>query len=138
MAENEFILWENDNFIIKTLSNPHISLSEGVHLIVLPKKHTANAWEDPELASEAFLLSSQATKIMSELEVCPWFNLQANGNWRLLPGSTPTFHIQIYGRNKTESWGKPINLPVAPGTFKNEPMPQELRKRLTIAFNSQL
>lgn len=137
-STNNFILWENESFEIRTPFNPHIPYSEGGHLLVVPKADVPNAWEDPELAAEAFKLAATVCKIMDEMKLYPWFNLQANGNWGLLPGGTPFFHIHIYGRNKTDSWGKPIVLPEAPKTFQNDPMPEEDRNKLIKAFKSGL
>lgn len=75
---------------------------------------------------------------MEGLNMTPWFNLQANGNWGLLPGATTFFHIYIYGRNKTNSWGKPIILPVAPKTYQNNPMLEADRNILIQAFKKGL
>ena len=72
------------------------------------------------------------------MELSSWFNIQANGNWGLLPDSTPYFHIHIYGRNKTESWGKPIALPELPNTYSNDPMPESDRETLGLALLKSL
>ena len=128
------MLWENDRFNICTPSNPHIPYSEGLHLVVAPKNAIANAWENPELAAETFRISAEACKIMEKLKLAPWFNIQANGNWGLLSGNTPFFHIHVYGRNKTEEWGKPLVFPEAPNTYLNETMPRDDRSVLTEAF----
>lgn len=132
------MLWENEEFVISTPKNPHFPYSEGQHVIVAPKRDVANAWEDIELSEAAFKLAAEVCKIMSGLKVAPWFNIQANGNWGLLPGFTPFFHVHIYGRNKTDSWGKPISLPEAPGTYQNDPMPEEDRRTLSDAFSISL
>lgn len=132
------VVWENEKFKIITPSNPHIPYSEGLQLLVSCKENIANAWENPELAAEAFKLASKACRIMSDHGLAPWFNIQANGNWGLLPGATPFFHIHIYGRNKTANWGKPIILPEAPNTYQNTPMPEAERNKLTGVFISEL
>jgi diadenosine tetraphosphate (Ap4A) HIT family hydrolase len=134
MIGNNFVLWENDAFMIKTPFNPHIPYSEGLHLIVVSKEEHASAWENPELAGKTFEVAAHASKIIEALGLAPWLNLQANGNWGLLPGATPFFHIHIYGRNRTESWGKPITLPELPGTYINEPMPEADRSILINEF----
>lgn len=133
-----YILWDNDSFLIATPLNPHLPYSEGLHLMITSKQAIANAWEDPQLAGEAFRLAAEACKIMKNLKLSPWFNVQANGNWGLLPGRTPFFHIHIYGRNKTASWGKPLVLPLAPQAYKNDPMPEADRTMLAKVFKSQL
>jgi len=100
-----YILWENDSFIISTPHNLHIAYSEGLHVIVSPKRDIPNAWEDVDLAADTFRLTTQACKIMKEQGLAPWFNIQANGNWDLLPEKIPSFHVHILGRNKTDLWG---------------------------------
>jgi len=135
---DNFILWENDSYSVYTLSNPHIPYFEGPHIYLIPKRVIPNAWADAELAGQTFKLAAKVCAIMEGLKLSPWFNLQANGNWGLLPGKKPYFHIHIYGRNKTDTWAKPIVLPEAPGTFQNEPMPEEDRARLSQALATQL
>lgn len=134
MIGSNFLLWENDNFVIKTPFNPHTSYEEGLHLIVTTKAEQKTAWENPSVSGQAFELAARASKIIEEVGLAPWVNIQANGNWGLLPNAELFFHIHIYGRNKTENWAKPIILPQLPGTFENEPMPEANRLVLIEAF----
>lgn len=138
MLGNNHLLWENDTFIVCTPFNPHLPYNEGPVVIVKPKANIANSWQDPSLTGSAFELSATVCQIMDKLTMTSWFNLQANGNWGLLPGAAPFFHIYIYGRNKTDSWGKPIVLPEVPGTYQNDPMPEADRDRLTDALRASL
>jgi diadenosine tetraphosphate (Ap4A) HIT family hydrolase len=124
-GEHNPTLWENDEFILRTPKNPHVPYSEGLHLVLSPKRETANAWEDPDLAAATFKIAAKVCKLIESTNITPWFNIQANGNWGLLPGTKPFFHLHIYGRNKTERWGKPIVLPEAPGTYQNDVMPEK-------------
>ena len=75
---------------------------------------------------------------MKELKLAPWFNLQANGNWGLLPGNKPWFHIHVYARRKGKTWAMPVQLPLTPGTFHNKPMTEKERKILSEALNKRL
>lgn len=138
MLGNNFLLWENDIFIVCTPFNPHLPYSEGPIVVVKPKADIRTSWQDPGLTGQAFELSARVCKVMESLSMTPWFNLQANGNWGLLPGATPFFHIYIYGRNKTNSWGRPIILPVAPKTYQNDPMPKSDRSVLIEALKAEL
>jgi diadenosine tetraphosphate (Ap4A) HIT family hydrolase len=133
-----FILWENDSFTISTPHNPHLAYTEGLHVIISPKHNVSSAWKDADLSANAFKLAAKACKIMEDQGLAPWFNIQANGNWGLLPGSTPFFHVHVLGRNKTNSWGKPVVLPETPGTYQNEPMPETDRTKLIEAFKNSL
>ncbi len=77
--------------------------------------------------------------IVEKLKIVEWANLQYNGNWGLLPGNTTVFHIQIYGRKKTgKTWAQPVQLPNAPGTYKNKPLTEDERKLLSDAFKKYL
>ena len=137
MSESEsYLLWENERFVIHTPANPNIPYTEGAHLYVAPKNSLFAAWDNAALAGQTFELAAKACAIMKDLELAPWFNLQANGDWGHLPGRSLYFHIHIFGRNKTEAWGQPIALPKAPGTYHNEPMPEKDRALLIKAFKS--
>jgi diadenosine tetraphosphate (Ap4A) HIT family hydrolase len=132
------VLWESVSYQVFTLANPHIPYSEGIHLVVAPKKDIASAWEDPILAGKTFELASTVAAVAEKCELGPWFNIEAKGNWGLLPGRTPLFHIHIYGRNKTATWGKPLVLPELPDTFLNSPMPESDREILSSALEDKL
>jgi diadenosine tetraphosphate (Ap4A) HIT family hydrolase len=135
---NTFTLWENKTFIIGTPENPHIPYNEGLQITVSPKRRVASAWEDAELAGSTFMLAAKTCKIMENLQLAPWFNIQANGNWGLLPSSTPSFHVHVFGRNKTTNWGKPMVLPELPNTYQNDPMPEADRTKLADALETNL
>ncbi|HYD92793.1 MAG TPA: hypothetical protein VEA37_15060 [Flavobacterium sp.] len=132
-------LWKGSKFGIITLSNPHIPPSEGNHVIVAPiNNNEPNAWSNPDLTGEAFRLAALVCKIEEELGLVPWFNLMANGNWGLLPGKTPFFHVHIYGRRKGKTWAQPFPLPISPDSFENDPMNEEEISALKEALRSQL
>ncbi|MBL8159503.1 hypothetical protein JNJ66_03535 [Candidatus Saccharibacteria bacterium] len=134
MLGNNYLLWENDLFIVCTPHNPHLPYSEGPILVIKTKHDIANAWQDPLLTGHAFHLAAQVCQVVEKLGLAPWFNIQTNGNWGLLPDATPFFHIYIYGRNKTERWAKPIILPEVPKAYHNDPMPEPDRAKLAQAF----
>lgn len=138
MIGNNSVLWQDDSYIIKTPFNPHIPYSEGPHVIVAPKADYKNAWTDINVSTESFRLASIACVVMEELGIAPWFNIQANGNWGLLPGAEPFFHVHIYGRKQTDQWGKPVTLPEAPGTYQYEPMPEADISLLRTALEQRL
>ena len=138
MLGNNYLLWENNEFIIKTPFSPHVPYSEGLHIVIVPKADIRTAWQDSDVSAEVFRLGAKICAIMEREEFAPWFNLQANGNFGVLPGETPFFHLHVYGRNKTERWGKPILLPEAKGAYSNDPMPEADRERLVELFAREL
>lgn len=133
-------LWRGSKFEIITISNPHIPPSEGNHIIIFPLNPEPHSWSNPELTGEAFRLAAQVSKIEESLGLAPWFNLMANGNWGLLPGKTPSFHVHVYGRRKGKTWAQPFPFPVSPDSFENEPMTDEeitcLREALKLKLSS--
>lgn len=134
MLGNNYLLWEDNTFIVCTPFNPHLPYSEGPILVIKTKQDITNAWQNPQLTGRAFELAATISKIMQDLQFASWFNIQTNGNWGLLPGAHPFFHVYIYGRNQTDRWAKPIILPEAPKTYKNDAMPEADRARLTDAL----
>jgi hypothetical protein len=131
-------LWKGSKFEVCTLSNPHIPPSEGNHIIITPLKSEPNSWSNPRLTGEAFELAAQVCRIEEALGLAPWFNLMANGNWGLLPGKTPFFHVHIYGRRKGKTWAQPFPLPGTPDSFENDPMSEEEIANLKVALQSKL
>jgi len=138
MEEEKWVLWSNEKFEIFTLTNPHLSPEEGLHIVVWPKTNVSSAWADPDLCAEAFKIATKVSQVMEELKLAPWFNLQANGNWGLLPGSVPRFHVHVYARRKGKTWAMPVQLPFAPGTYHNEPMAEIERESLSEALKRKL
>ncbi|KPJ73519.1 hypothetical protein AMJ48_00985 [Parcubacteria bacterium DG_74_1] len=138
MQEEKLPLWSNEKFEIFTPINPHIPPEEGLHVVVYPKTNVPSAWANPDLCAETFKVAARVAQIMEELKLAPWFNLQANGNWGLLPDNTPRFHVHIYARRKGKTWGAPVQLPLAPGTYHNEPMSEEEMKNLTKFLEARL
>jgi diadenosine tetraphosphate (Ap4A) HIT family hydrolase len=128
---DDWVLWENENFVIKTPKNPHISPEEGCHVKVYTKQRIERSWDNPELAGKVFELAVKVSKVIIEEKIADWVNIQNNQNWSSLPGGEPEFHIHIYGRRKSgKTWCQPVELPKLPGTFKNEPMSQVDREIL--------
>lgn len=138
MMKEKWILWEDEKFKVITPQNPHIPLKEGLHVKVLPKTEVISAWQDVDLCAETFKLAAKVCQIMKKLKLAPWFNLQANGNWGLLPGKTSRFHVHVYARRKGKTWGMSLQLPLIPGTFKNPPMTEKERERLSQALKENL
>jgi diadenosine tetraphosphate (Ap4A) HIT family hydrolase len=131
-------LWADGRFVVTTPAVPHLPPEEGCHVLVQPQSPPPHAWADPPLTGAAFEMAARVCRVMEDLDLAPWFNLQANGNWGLLPGNTPHFHIHIYGRRRGSTWGQPVRLPLAPGTFAYPPLPDEDRARLAAALRSEL
>lgn len=138
-SKRHYILWQNKDFIVTAPKAPHISLREGCHLGVFAKKPLASAWQDCRLAGKAFALASKVAGIIIDIDLVQWANIQFNGNWGLLPGKNPYFHLHIYGRKKlSPHWATPVPLPRLPKTFNFPPLPLAEIKLLKKEFASKL
>lgn len=138
MPEN-WTLWQDARFVVSTPANPHVPPEEGCHLQVWPRQAPAHAWADPALTGAAFELAARVSRVLERLGLVDWVNLQANGNWGLLPGATPRLHVHIYGRRRGgQTWGEPVDLPKAPGQFGFSPLSEADRERLTGALAETL
>jgi diadenosine tetraphosphate (Ap4A) HIT family hydrolase len=138
MKDESWTLWSNNKFEVFTPFNPHIPPEEGVHIIIVPTTNVETAWTDENLCAETFKVAAKVAQTMETLNLAPWFNLQANGNWGLLPGSSPWFHVHVYGRRKGTTWAQPVQIPLSPGTYSNKPMTKSERDELSGALMVRL
>ena len=138
MENESWTLWSNSEFGVFTPFNPHTSSEEGLHVIVVPKVTVASVLIDENLSVETFRVAVKVAKAMEELNLAPWFNIQANGNWGLLPGNTPWFHVHVYARRKGKTWRMPVQIPLAPGTYNNKPMTEQEREDLSESLKKHL
>jgi len=136
---DRWTLWEDARFAVTTTANPHLPPEEGCHILVAPKSPPPHAWADPALTGATFELAARVCQVMERIGIAPWFNLQANGNWGLLPGSTPYLHVHIYARLPDgKTWTQPVDLPKAPGEFGFSPLDETDRVRLSMALAEAL
>ena len=56
---NNYVLWRDDECIVKTPFNPHTSYEEGANVIVQPVHEIPSASRDPELAGRVFTLAAK-------------------------------------------------------------------------------
>jgi diadenosine tetraphosphate (Ap4A) HIT family hydrolase len=136
---DQWTLWEDARFKVWTTSNPHLPPEEGCHLLVAPKDPPAHAWADPAVTAATFGLTARVCQVLERLGLIDWANLQANGNWGLLPGGKPHLHVHIYGRRKGgTTWAQPVDLPKSPGAFGFAPLSEDDRARIGAALAEAL
>ena len=138
-TERRWTLWEDERFVVWTTANPHLPPEEGCHVLVAPKDPPPHAWADPSVTAATFELTARVCQVLERLGIAPWFNLQANGNWGLLPGGKPHLHVHIYARRPGgKTWAQPVDLPKAPGAFGFAPLDAATRDRLAAALRETL
>lgn len=94
---------------------PHLSVSDGGHLLVATVRHVASR-ADYSLAEvrEVHQLTVAAARALLVLGWADWINFQENGNWSVDTPAGPHSHTHVYGRSKsstTQSFGEPLRLP---------------------------
>lgn len=132
-------LWEDARFVVTAPGNPHLPPEEGCHVLVWPRDAPPHAWADPAVTAATFELAARVAGVLVALGLADWVNLQANGNWGLLPGATPRLHVHIYGRRRSgTTWAQPVDLPKAPGRFGFAPLAEPDCGRLSAALAEAL
>ncbi len=132
---NNNLIFETENFLVKAAEKPHITRTDGGHIVIIPKIRLADRTQlSPKLAIELMRL----TMISGEAMVTAMnkrgvdigrINYQDSGNWGVKKPEGPYLHISLYGRAKSakvQKWGESLNLPlreINPQFYeKNEPL----------------
>ncbi len=117
------LIFETDNFQVITLGNPHLSRTDGGHLIIDPKIPVEDRTKlSPVLAKELIILTmvvGEAMKVglgKNGIDLGR-INYQDNGNWR------HELHIHLYGRAKgatNQQYGWALKFPLTAEAFERE------------------
>src|SRR5437764_821208 len=110
-------IYESKHFRIDTHDRPHVSRSDGGHLVINPRVIVKDRTElSAEQAIELAKLTMAAGEAMQS--VLPQrgidierINYQDNGNWR------HELHVHLYGRARSariQPWGTFLQLPPTP------------------------
>src|ERR1700722_13830899 len=107
-------IFETEHFKIFTLEKPHISRTDGGHIIIAPKNSVEDRTKlSPSEAKEMMKLTMLVGEAMKEallnrgVEIGR-INYQDNGNWK------HELHIHLYGRAKNavvQIYGAPLKFP---------------------------
>ncbi len=117
------LVYEARHFILKTLDQPHVSRSDGGHVVIDPKIAVEDRTQlTPEQAIELVKLTmvgGAALKIVLTRKgiTIGRINYQDNGNWR------QELHVHLYGRalNATlQPWGHALAFPPTREAFRRE------------------
>ena len=115
------LIFESNHFNVITPEQPHVSRSDGGHLIINPKVAVEDRTHLPrELAIELMKLTMVAGAAMKTVLSgrgidIGRINYQDNGNWR------HELHVHLYGRARgatLQTYGHPLALPPTAAAFK--------------------
>ena len=117
------LVYEARHFILKTLDRPHVSRSDGGHVVIDPKLPVEDRTQlTPEQAIELVKLTmvgGEALKtVLSRKGIdIGRINYQDNGNWRA------ELHVHLYGRARNarlQPWGHALAFPPTREAFIRE------------------
>lgn len=111
---------QTNNFKVETRGKPHISRTDGGHIVITPKiKAVDRTRLAPKLAIELMMLTMVVGEAMTKglnkrgIDVGR-INYQDNGNWGVSKPEGPSLHIHLYGRAKSakiNKWGDACYFP---------------------------
>jgi diadenosine tetraphosphate (Ap4A) HIT family hydrolase len=113
-------IYETENFIVAACSQPHVSRTDGGHMVIFPREPVVNRWElDPSRAQALMRLSMVAgeamTAALNEKGITvERINFQDNGNWGIGTREGPQFHLHLYGRARNsqhQTHGEALHFP---------------------------
>lgn len=113
-------IYQTKNFTVLTLDKPHISRTDGGHIIISPKIKLVDRTQlAPEVAIEFMRLTmvtgeAMATALNNRGIDIGRINYQDNGNWNVFKPEGSSFHLHLYGRAKSakiQKYGEACNFP---------------------------
>lgn len=117
------LVYEARHFILKTLDRPHVSRSDGGHVVIDPKLPVEDRTQlTPEQAIELVKLTMVGGEALKTVLARKGIdigriNYQDNGNWRA------ELHVHLYGRArnaKLQPWGHALAFPPTREAFIRE------------------
>lgn len=139
-----YVIIEVGASLLCFLERPHVSVHDGGHLLVVPKRHVADRRElHPQEAADVFLASLVAADALTAAIGTDWFNFQENGNWAVGDGRKPHMHLHVYGRSVhavMQPFGEALRFParLERDLWSLEPMSPVVVDAITAAARSAL
>lgn len=113
-------VFQTENFLVEAPGRPHITRTDGGHLIIKPKvRFSERAELSPKLAIEMVRLTMLVGEAMIKglndrgIDVGR-INYQENGNWSVFKPEGSYLHVHLYGRAKSakiNKWGDSCYFP---------------------------
>jgi diadenosine tetraphosphate (Ap4A) HIT family hydrolase len=117
------VIYEARHFVLRTLDQPHVSRSDGGHIVIDPKVAVEDRTQlGREQAVELVKLTMVGGAAMKTVLTRKGINIgrinyQDNGNWRA------ELHVHLYGRARDarlQPFGHALAFPPTRGAFKKE------------------
>lgn len=117
------LIYEARHFILRTLDQPHVSRSDGGHIVIDPKVAVEDRTRlTREQAVELMKLTMVAGEAMKSVLARKGIdigriNYQDNGNWR------HELHVHLYGRARgatLQPWGHALAFPPTREAFRRD------------------
>ena len=134
-------IFESTHYHVITPEQPHVSRSDGGHLIINPKVAVEDRTHlDRDRAIELMKLTMVAGEAMKTVLTqrgveIGRINYQDNGNWR------PELHVHLYGRARGatgQPYGRYLALPLTAQSFKTQAPLQPLTADDVAALNAEI
>ena len=106
------VFYETKNFTVDAWGEPHVSRTDGGHIIIRPKSQVEHRWQfDPKRATELIHLSMVVGEAMLKALnkrgiLVERINFQDNGNWAVGTKKKQHAHLHLYGRSKNSKHQK--------------------------------
>lgn len=117
------LIYEARHFVLRTLDQPHVSRSDGGHIVIDPKVAVEDRTHlSREQAIELMKLTMVAGEAMKTVLARKGIdigriNYQDNGNWR------QELHVHLYGRARgavLQPWGHALAFPPTREAFRRD------------------
>ncbi|MFY9461827.1 MAG: HIT domain-containing protein [Candidatus Sungiibacteriota bacterium] len=135
------LIFESDNFQIIAADKPHVSRTDGGHLLIAPKVPIEDRTKlSRKAAIELMKLTMVAGEAMKNalakkgIEIGR-INYQDNGNW------THKLHIHLYGRARgatVQKYGTPLSFPATQTEFEQMESPEPLSEGDVTAIRDEV
>lgn len=148
----KIVIYETDNFVIRTADRPFIDRAEGGHIYLDSKLSLRDRTKlSPSIAIEYTKLSmivgeALVTAMKRRGVEIGIVNYQDMGNWSVFKPEGPKLHMHIFGRAKTatiQKYGDAVKLPYRESGFYDDFKPlneadvKEIRKDIEVLLKSE-
>jgi diadenosine tetraphosphate (Ap4A) HIT family hydrolase len=145
-------IFQTKNFIVEIFEKPHISRTDGGHIVIIPKirfsdRTQLSALLAIELMRLTMVVGEAMTTALNKRGIdIGRINYQENGNWSVFLPEGSFLHVNLYGRAKSakiQKYGDALNFPHLETEFYDsfEPLNdgdiEEVKKEIELIFKQE-